>query len=48
MSDNEQAAVAVQKCLDVLRSVQSLDGSDKDFVEQLLETALRDLRGEDS
>ena len=41
---NHQALVAIEKVLTLLRSVQTLEGTDKDGVEHLLEMAVKNLR----
>jgi hypothetical protein len=42
---NPQAAlVTIEKVLALLRSVQTLEGTDKDGVEHLLEMAVEDLK----
>jgi hypothetical protein len=43
---NQTALNAIQKALTLLRSVQALEGTDKDSVEHLLEFAVENLRGE--
>jgi len=42
---NQQAAIeAIEKVLALLRSVQTLEGTDKDGVEHLLEMAVENLK----
>jgi uncharacterized protein YutE (UPF0331/DUF86 family) len=42
---NQQAAIeAIEKVLALLRSVQKLEGTDKDGVEHLLEMAVENLK----
>ncbi len=44
---NHQATLrAIEKALTLLRSVQTLEGTDKDGVEHLLEMAVENLRSE--
>jgi uncharacterized protein YheU (UPF0270 family) len=43
-SNHEAALLAVEKVLTLLRSVQTLEGTDKDGVEHLLEMAVESLR----
>ncbi len=43
-SDHKAALVAIEKILALLRSVQTLEGTDKDGVEHLLEMALENLK----
>jgi hypothetical protein len=43
-SDHEATLLAIEKVLAFLRSVQTLEGTDKDEVEHLLELAAEDLK----
>jgi hypothetical protein len=43
-SDHKPALLAIEKVLLLLRSVQTLEGTDKDGVEHLLEMAAENLR----
>ncbi len=43
-SDHNLALLAIEKVLLLLRSVQTLEGTDKDGVEHLLEMAAENLR----
>lgn len=43
-SDHKAALAAVEKVLELLRSMHTLEGTDKDGVEHLLEMAVEDLR----
>jgi uncharacterized protein YutE (UPF0331/DUF86 family) len=43
-SDHKAALAAIEKVLALLRSVQTLEGTDKDGVEHLLEIAIENLR----
>jgi hypothetical protein len=43
-SDHEATLLAIEKVLALLRSVQTLEGTDKDAVEHLLELAVEDLK----
>jgi uncharacterized protein YutE (UPF0331/DUF86 family) len=43
-SDHNAALVAIEKVLALLRSVQTLEGTDKDGVEYLLEMAIENLK----
>jgi hypothetical protein len=43
-SDHKPALLAIEKVLLLLRSVQTLEGTDKDGVEHLLEMAAESLR----
>ena len=42
--DHRSALLAIEKVLALLRSVQTLEGTDKDGVEHLLEMAAENLR----
>lgn len=45
MSKKREAALrAIEKALALLRSLQTLEGTDKDGVEHLLEVAVEDLK----
>ncbi len=43
-SDHKPALLAVEKVVALLRSVQTLEGTDKDGVQHLLEMALENLK----
>ena len=43
-SNHQAALLAIEKVLTLLRSVQTLEGTDKDGVEHLLEMAVENLR----
>jgi len=43
-SDHKPALLAIEKVILLLRSVQTLEGTDKDGVEHLLEMAAENLR----
>jgi hypothetical protein len=43
-SDHNAALVAIEKVLALLRTVQALEGTDKDGVEHLLEMAIEKLK----
>ena len=43
-SNHETALLSIEKVLTLLRSVQTLEGTDKDGVEHLLEMAMENLR----
>ena len=43
-SDHKAALLAIEKVLALLRSVQTLEGTDKDGVEHLLEMAVESLK----
>ncbi len=43
-SDHKAALLAIEKVLMLLRSVQTLEGTDKDGVEHLLEMAVENLK----
>ena len=43
-SDHQSALLSIEKVLTLLRSVQTLEGTDKDGVEHLLEMAAENLR----
>ena len=43
-SDHKPALLAIEKVLLLLRSVQTLEGTDKDGVEHLLEMAVENLK----
>ncbi len=43
-SNHQAALIAIEKVLTLLRSVQTLEGTDKDGVEHLLEMAVKSLR----
>jgi uncharacterized protein YutE (UPF0331/DUF86 family) len=43
-SNHQAALLAIEKVLALLRSVQTLDGTDKDGVEHLLEVAVENLK----
>ena len=43
-SNNEAALLSIEKVLTLLRSVQTLEGTDKDGVEHLLEMAAENLK----
>jgi uncharacterized protein YutE (UPF0331/DUF86 family) len=43
-SDHKAALLAIEKVLTLIRSVQSLEGTDKDGVEHLLEMAIENLK----
>jgi hypothetical protein len=43
-SDHKAALLAIEKVLALLRSVQTLEGTDKDGVEHLLEMAVENLK----
>jgi hypothetical protein len=43
-SDHKAALLAIEKVLALLRSVQTLEGTDKDGAEHLLEMAVENLK----
>lgn len=43
-ADHQAAVLAIQKVLALLRSLPTLEGTDKDGVEHLLEMALENLK----
>ena len=43
-SDHQAALLSIEKVLTLLRSVQTLEGTDKDGVEHLLEMAVENLK----
>jgi hypothetical protein len=43
-SDHKPALLAIEKVLALLRSVQTLEGTDKDRVQHLLEMAIENLK----
>ena len=43
-SNQESAILAIEKALALMHSVQSLEGTDKDGVEHLLEMAVENLK----
>lgn len=43
-SDHRAALAAIERILALLRSVQTLEGTDKDGVEHLLEMAIENLK----
>jgi uncharacterized protein YutE (UPF0331/DUF86 family) len=43
-SNHQSALLAIEKALALMRSVQTLEGTDKDGVEHLLEMAVENLK----